>query len=270
MEERLKLFGFTDVDRSADPSYFIEFLDIACAEESFQAYKRLINQLLEPAPRRRFLDLGCGTGDDARALAVTVVPGGEVIGVDSSAAMVAEAARRAAGDNLPVSFHVGEAHRLDFHDNTFDGSRCDRAFMHLEHPDQVLGEMRRVTQTGGRIVVYEVDFETLTVDVPDRRLARVILNTWTDGFRNGWLGRHVPALFRAAGLIDLVVIPTVLQLPYPLALQLIGQDTAEKARSLGRITTAELTTWLTLLRQLEEEGRFFCTLTGFLVAGRKP
>jgi hypothetical protein len=34
--DRHILFGFTNVDQSADPDYFIRFLDTASSEESFQ------------------------------------------------------------------------------------------------------------------------------------------------------------------------------------------------------------------------------------------
>jgi ubiquinone/menaquinone biosynthesis C-methylase UbiE len=39
---------------------------------------------------QRILDLGCGTGDDARALARLVAPGGQVIGVGSSCSAAAQ------------------------------------------------------------------------------------------------------------------------------------------------------------------------------------
>jgi trans-aconitate methyltransferase len=41
------------------------------------------------------LDLGCGTGDDVRAISKIVGPSGSAYGVDASAAMIAEARRSA-------------------------------------------------------------------------------------------------------------------------------------------------------------------------------
>src|SRR5438132_9241178 len=100
--DRHKLFGFTAVDQTADPGYYIRFLDEACAQESFQAYKRHSLALLHPAEGRRFLDVGCGTGDDARVLAAQLGSSGGVVGVDGSRIMIDEARRRAAGTTLPV------------------------------------------------------------------------------------------------------------------------------------------------------------------------
>ena len=133
-----------------------------------------------------------------------------------------------------------------------------------------LQEMVRVTRPHGLVLVYEVDFETLVIDAPDRLLARKIMNTWTDGFRNGWLGRHVPALFQEAGLLDVRVHPETLRLTYPLICQVAGRATVERARAAQVISAAEGETWLRFLDQANETGRLFSTLTGFLVVGRKP
>jgi ubiquinone/menaquinone biosynthesis C-methylase UbiE len=267
--DRHQLFGFTDVDRTADPAYFIRFLDDANADASFQAYKRLTFALLEVRPGRQVLDVGCGTGEDARALAALVAPGGRVLAEDSSEVMIDTARQRAEGCGLPVEFRQGDVHHLDFADGTFDACRCDRAFMHLQDPAGALREMVRVAKPGGRVLVYEVDFEALTVDLPDRAVTRRVVNTWCDGFRNGWLGRQVPGLFHEVGLQDVTTHPATLRLRYPLAMQMVGPATVERASAAGVISAAEGQAWLREAQAREEAGRFFATLTGFIVVGRK-
>jgi ubiquinone/menaquinone biosynthesis C-methylase UbiE len=268
--DKPKLFGFTDVDQTNDAEYFIRFLDEASADESFQAYKQHSFALLDLQAGQRVLDVGCGTGDDARTMARRVAPGGGVVGVDGSQSMIAVARQRAEGCGLPVEFQVADAQQLPFADDSFDASRADRIFMHLETPAQALREMMRVTRPGGRILVYEVDFETVTVDLPDRGRTRKIVNAWCDSFRNGWLGRHIPALFREAGLHDVRITAATLWLRYPLAIQMIGPATVERACAAGALTPAEGEEWLRQLQQCYESGLLFCTLSGFLVVGRKP
>ncbi len=265
--DRHKLFGFTAVDQSSDPDYYIRFLDTACAEESFQAYKKHSFALLEPAEGKRFLDVGCGPGDDARALAAQVGRG-SVVAVDGSRAMIDEAQRRSASSRLSVEFRVADAHRLDFADDSFDGARCDRTFMHLEEPRRALAEMVRVTRPGGAVVVYEVDFETVVVDA-DRTLGRKILNFYCDGFRDGWIGRKVPRLFHEAGLREIAVFPHTLRLTYFLANQLAGPATVERALASGVLSADEARSWLDQLEATERAGVFFATLVGYLVVGRK-
>lgn len=268
--DKHKLFGFTDVDQTNDPDYFIRFLDEASADESFQAYKQHSFALMELEPGQQILDVGCGTGEDARAMAQRVAPGGRVVAVDGSQSMIAAAQQRAKGCKLPIAFQVADALRLPFADNSFDASRADRIFMHLESPAQALREMMRVVRPRGRVLVYEVDFETVTVDLPDRPLTRRIVNTWCDGFRNGWLGRHIPALFREAGLHDVRITPATLWLRYPVAMQMIGPATVERACAAGSLTATEGEDWLRQLQERHKAGLLFCTLTGFLVLGRKP
>jgi ubiquinone/menaquinone biosynthesis C-methylase UbiE len=266
--DRHKLFGFTDVDQTADAGYYVRFLDAVCAEPSSQEYKRHSLALLGPVEGRRFLDVGCGPGDDARALAAQVGAGGAVVAVDGSRAMIDEAQRRAAGCGLPIEFRVADAHYLDLADGSFDGSRCDRTFMHLEEPKRALAEMVRVTRPGGAVVVYEVDFETVVVDA-DRSLGRRVVNCWCDGFRDGWIGRKVPRLFHDAGLREVAVFPHTLRLTYFLASQLVGPATTERAVAAGVLRADEARAWLEQLEAAEKAGRFFATLGGFLVAGRK-
>ena len=132
-----------------------ELLDTASAHEQVQAFKRRTCELLEVKTGAHLLDIGCGPGDNVRALAQMVGSTGRVVGVDNSEAMIAEARKRAEGLNLPVEYSVGDAHHLDFADNTFDGCRAERVFQHVENPGQVLLEMVRVACPGGRIVVLD-------------------------------------------------------------------------------------------------------------------
>lgn len=268
--DKHKLFGFTNVDRTNDPDYYIRFLDEASADESFQAYKRHTFALLDLQPGQHVLDLGCGTGEDARAMDHAVAPGGRVVGVDGSEAMIAAARQRSPNGESSLEFLHGDAHALAFPDDSFDASRADRIFMHLESPANVVREMMRVTRPGGRVLVYEVDFETLTVDLPDRARTRAVIQTWCDGFRNGWLGRHVPELFRAAGLTDVHITPATLWLRYPVVMQIVGPGTVERACAAGLLSPSEGEEWLRQLQAKHEAGLLFSTLTGFIVVGRKP
>ncbi len=262
------LAEFGRIDSTANADYFVHFLDAACAQASFQAYKNRMNELLELAPGRRVLDVGCGTGDDVRIMAALVAPGGQAVGVDNSRAMIAEADKRSAATDLPTAFHLADTLALPFETASFDASRADRSLMHVPDPARAIAEMRRVTRPGGRIVVYEVDFGALTIDADDRVLARKIINTWSDSVRNGWLGRRMPRLFTEAGLRDIEVVPHTLMLTPEIALLLVGQATVDVGLKTGTITPNEAEAWLEHMDALQRDHRFFSTMTGFLVWGR--
>src|SRR5262249_14549020 len=85
---------FGAVDSSGDPGFFVGYLDQASALSWARAYKPRTIAMLGLAAGHHALDVGCGTGDDVRAMAALVAPTGRVVGLDGSAAMVAEARRR--------------------------------------------------------------------------------------------------------------------------------------------------------------------------------
>ena len=121
----------------------------------------------------------------------------------------------------------------------------------------------------GRVLVDEVDFETVTIDTPDRLLARRIVNVWCDGFRDGWLGRRMPRMFRDAGLTAIAVVPMTLVLTPMLTHQIIGAQTVARAQATGAINEMEGKSWLQFLDDAVRSGTLFCTITGFIVCGQK-
>ena len=220
----------------------------------------------------RLLDVGCGTGDDAMALAELVGTSGQVFGVDSSAVMIEAARQRAAGLALPVSFTVGDAHRLAFADDTFDGCRADRIFQHLAQPDQALAELVRVAKPGAAVVVVDPDWETLVIDALDPAVTRRVVAAICDDHRHGRMGRQLPRLFRRAGLVEVGVVPVTPTIgDYALADQLFGLgEGLERARASGAVSAAEAENWVRGLQAADRAGEFFSAMSGFIVSGRNP
>jgi SAM-dependent methyltransferase len=91
----------------------------------------------------RLLDVACGPGFIAGAAAQR---GAAVVGLDFSAAMIAEARRR-----LPVlTFQEGDAEALPFDAASFDAVAMNFGLLHLARPDAALAEALRVLRPGGR------------------------------------------------------------------------------------------------------------------------
>jgi ubiquinone/menaquinone biosynthesis C-methylase UbiE len=95
---------------------------------------------------RRVLDVGCGTGRLAAALAER---GAKVWGVDSSPEMLAQA-REVAGRN--VGLKQGRAEALPFRDGWFDRAVM-RLVVHLVDRSLALPELARVLAPGGRALI---------------------------------------------------------------------------------------------------------------------
>ena len=103
------------------------------------------------SPRKlNLLDVGCGIGNYHPFLTPVV---GTVSGVDVSSACIAKAQER----NPSVSYSVYDGDRLPFPDGHFDVAFCVCVIHHVppERWQPFANEMRRVTRSGGLIVVYE-------------------------------------------------------------------------------------------------------------------
>jgi SAM-dependent methyltransferase len=116
-----------------------------------EAFGNLTTQAIEPLleavdVRRgvRMLDVATGPGYVA---AVAAQRGAHVMGVDFSAAMVAEARRRYPA----VTFREGDAEELPFPDNSFDAVVMNFGLLHLGRPEQALAEAHRVLRAGGKL-----------------------------------------------------------------------------------------------------------------------
>lgn len=234
----------------------------------WRGYKPLSFELLELAEGDAVLDVGCGDGEDARALALRY-RGVAVAGVDASEEKIAEAQRLTLGLPWPVEFRVADAHRLPFEDGSFDACRADRVFHHLEDPAAALAELVRVARPGARIVVSETDFDTFLVDGPPRELTRRVLEGFCRSLPHPWLGRRLPALFRQAGLGGVEVHPyTAVVTEYEDEV-LHLRERAERAREAGGVTAEEAAAWLAEVEAAAREERFLCALTVFTVRGRR-
>ena len=95
---------------------WVTYLDEVANLDSMRATKQRITSLLDLHPGDSVLDAGCGTGDDARAMAALVAPDGQVTGLDEDSAILEEARRRSEGSGLPVTFAPGDVQKLHFPD----------------------------------------------------------------------------------------------------------------------------------------------------------
>lgn len=121
--------GFTD---GADPEYVEQIIPMA---------------MEELAGCQTVLDIGCGEGQIARALAAN---GAEVVGVDPTARHIEIARERGGGPR----YELGSASSLPVPDGSQDAVVACLVFEHIDEVDSAISEVARVLKPNGRFAFF--------------------------------------------------------------------------------------------------------------------
>lgn len=135
-------------------------------------WRRAVTAALNPQPGQRILDLAGGTGTSAAPLAAA---GAFAVPCDFSVGMLEVGRHR-----LPhLPFTAGDALHLPFADGVFDAVTISFGLRNVSDVGAALAEMRRVTRTGGTLLVCEFSspvqpqFRTLYLEYLMRALPEV-------------------------------------------------------------------------------------------------
>lgn len=224
--------------------------------------RRRIVADLELRAGDRMLDVGCGPGLWLPLLAERVAPGGRVEGIDASAELTRSATRTVRGAPGGVAVGVARADftALPYADDTFDLSFSANCLAYTPNRLDLLADQRRVTRPGGRVVAKDYDGGVLVVHPLDPALTASVVTAAAGvlaaqeaddedgevGFDNS-VGRRLPALLRAAGLIDVTTRSYAVQTCAPLSRE-ERRTIAVNARWYGetaapRLTPEDLDRW---------------------------
>jgi ubiquinone/menaquinone biosynthesis C-methylase UbiE len=122
--------------------------------------------LLGDIKGKRIIDLGCGGGQNAVALAKM---GAEVTGVDFSREQIKRAESLAAAQKVSIRFQQADISAIPFiDDQSFDIAISACAISFLERIDLVFTEANRVLNSGGRFILSDMNPLQYLLDETDR------------------------------------------------------------------------------------------------------
>jgi ubiquinone/menaquinone biosynthesis C-methylase UbiE len=130
----------------------------------------------------RVLEVGCGVGTDGAQFAKA---GADYTGIDLTEAAVDLTRRRFEIFNLPGTFRVADAEKLDCPDNSFDLVYSHGVLHHTPDTAAAIREVHRVLRPGGRAVVmlYHRNSYNYRVNISILRRAGVHLLRWNSGIK---------------------------------------------------------------------------------------
>ena len=171
----------------------------------FTRWARVLLEILPSQPGEVVLDVATGPGTVAREAARMAGPGGRVVGVDISSAMLAVGRQwppdvRAA----PIEYIESTATSMPLESNTFDVAYCQQGLQHMSDPDAALAEIRRLLKSDGRLGVAVWQQSPFGLF----RQAVAELGLTADGPQPSEFGRDASGLvsaLRAAGFGDVQV-----------------------------------------------------------------
>lgn len=262
---------YDDVDRQRDPASLLRYLRELHALPAVRAYKARSLERLCLAPGLTVLDVGCGTGEDARTLAAAVGPRGRVLAVDLSRTMLQAARDAMHADGHRVDVVCAGVLDLPFPGGVCDRCRADRVLQHVADAAGAVVEMTRVLRPGGVLVVCDTDWDTLVVDHPATDTTHAVLRGRASSVPSGRVGRELVRLFADAALAHIDVEAWTLTFRHlDVADAVVGlRQAALDLAEAEAVPLDDLAEWLLRLETLDRQGRFFCAVTGYAAWGTK-
>lgn len=261
---------FEDVDASGVAPHLVAYLEAVAARPEVRALHDRATAMLRPAPGERVLEVGCGLGEDARELARAVAPGGSVVAIDVSEAML-DAARERHDDGLDVTYERADVTGLPYDDASFDAVRVERVLQHVPDVEKACAEMARVLKPGGRLLALDTDWASLVADVGDDDLVERVLSHGLRRMIQPRAARRLRGLLTAAGLRDVDLqahaFAYTSAAEAAVLLPMLNEQIPQEANFMA---AGDREAWFAAVKGADANGTFMAGWTAYVALARKP
>jgi ubiquinone/menaquinone biosynthesis C-methylase UbiE len=248
-------------------------MEVLYSSGDFLRRRALVLEALAAKPGERILDVGCGPGFYLDEILEYVGSAGPVVGIDPSAEMLAVAAKRVEGRGA-AELHEADAISLPLENAYFDGAISVQTLEYVDDATRALSEMYRVLRPGGRVVIWDVDWGTVSWQSSDPERMRRVLNAWDEHLAHPSLPRTLSSRVRSAGFVDVRFDGHVFTTDQRSREAYGGASAVSTIANfvVGRqgISAEEAAAWKADLRELGERGEYFFSCVQFCFTATKP
>ena len=248
----------------------VEAMSLRANEPEMQTMMDQYLSALKVPPNARVLEIGCGAGPATRKIAA--LPGvSHVTGLDPSPVFL-ERARLDLAELSNVTFLEGDARSLQMKDESFELVIAHTVLCHVPEPEKALQETFRVLVRGGKIVIFDGDYATMSISIGDFDPLQSCVECVLSNFvHDQWFMRRLPRLVTEAGFriarSDGHGYVKVSDPKYLLTVVDRGADILEAAGTIGKGLAAELKAEV---RHRVRENRFYGEIMFGCVTAEKP
>jgi len=262
---------YTCVDAMKDPNSAFRITDML---RGLEGIIELTNQGLARLKAKtgdRVLEIGCGTGEDTRAIAKNVGSSGSIVAIDTSETMLKEAKNRSMSADSKIDFQVADVNNLEFPDRTFNCCWSQRVFQHLAEPTKALNEIARVLKPGGRVGILDTDWGTFAIDSQDKQLTQKITTCFAGLIQNGLVGRQLPRLCANSGFKNIDYFAnTIISTNFEMLFDDFGMSEALAYLEHQQVCSKlELDSWKEELRKNHENNCFYFSVTMYGIVAER-
>ncbi len=239
----------------------------------FAALRERYFDRVELPSRGRIHELGCGTGAVCRAIASRPGFQGTIVGSDLSAILIEKAKKLSAEAKLQnIEFYQADGQGSDAHEGQYDMVLAHTVISHVADPMAFLQEALRLTKPGGKVVIHDGDYASMTFRTQNPELDDKMPGLFMKAIvANPYVMREMPRLLQGLNVeVTQAIADVVFEVGGGEFFSNFAKSYAPIAIAAGTVEEADATAWNQSIARALAENTFFGSCNFYTYCAIKP
>lgn len=258
---------FCDVDKTASPSSFVEYLKYLETRPSMLAYKKLLFAQLNRTKFQSILNLGCGAGSDLQALAGHLEENGSLLAMDLSFEMLSFCKTQfIKKESHKLFFLQGNGMQLPIREESIELIHIDRVLLHIPQANEVVSQCIKILKRNGVLIIGEPDWGTFIMASSYPDIDAKVKNFLFQETSSGYVARYIPE-WLANGKMKMECIEpftAVLNDYQEFSKMMMLDKLLLRAEELNYLSAQESKVWKQDLEERSLRRTFMCSYTNYI------